>query len=78
MNGRTMTKAFNLVDMIDSMYFKIEVMKETRVKTVRNYFRKMRRKAAISSSFGQPSNYTASKKDRQIEALLIQSEGDMG
>lgn len=33
---------------------------------------------AVSSSFvDQHSNYTASTKDRQIEALLIQSEGDM-
>lgn len=32
----------------------------------------------VSSSFvDQSSNYTASTKDRQIEALLIKSEGDM-
>lgn len=77
LSGRTMSKAFDLADMIDSMYFKIEDMKKIRVKTVRSCFRRMCRKANLRQSFGQPSNYTAVAQNRQIEALLNQSEGDM-
>jgi len=77
LSGRTMSKPIDLLDVFEELYSKIEVMKQIRVKTVRSYFRKMRRKAGFGSSFSQPSNYTAPTKDRQIEALLIQSEGDM-
>lgn len=35
------------------------------------------RKPVLSTFVDQPSNYTASTKDRQIEALLNQSEGGM-
>ena len=74
-SGRSVTQFFNIADIITE-YFNIEEMKKARVKTVRSYFRKMRRKASLRSQPIQPSNYTASTKDRQIEALLIQSEGD--
>lgn len=77
LSGRTMSKPIDMLDIITKMYFKIEDMKKARVKTVRSYFRKMRRKAGLRSKPSQPSNYTASTKDSQIEALLIQSEGDM-
>lgn len=46
-------------------------------KNRRSKARRLRKKALLGSSFEQPSNYTASIKDRQIEALLIKSEGDM-
>ena len=57
-SGRAVSQFFNLADIITE-YFNIEEMKKARVKTVRSYFRKMRRKAVSSSFVDQPSNYTA-------------------
>lgn len=54
---------------------KYDTPKKREAKNRRSKARRMRKKALLSSSSEQPSNYTAFDKDRQIEALLIQSEG---
>lgn len=54
---------------------KYDTPKKREAKNRRSKARRMRKKALLSSSFEQPSNYTAFAKDHQIEALPIQREG---
>lgn len=55
---------------------KYDTPKKHEAKNRRSKARRLRKKALLSSSSEQPSNYMDSTKHVQIEALLIQSEGD--